>query len=180
MLLRWLVGYAGGTLAFQRQEHVQQAREIALGDDRHLAFRRIVHSAPLLFYHHPDPLLWRRILGAFRDLHRLTGGRDLTSLVAIFPEAYQIGRRDPDLTPQQRLLDACRQAGLQCLDLQTAFAAAGEGSFIDVQHPNARGFAAAGAAMAAALVGNDGQGSPSVTGEPPLLKDIQALGARRR
>lgn len=113
-------------------------------------------------------MLWQWIQNAFHDLRRFADQRDVATLVVIFPEAYQVTRAEPNLTPQHHLLDACRQASLRCLDLQPAFAAGGGDVFADVQHPNARGFAVAGAATAAALAANGAPTASPGAGEAPL------------
>jgi hypothetical protein len=72
-------------------------------------------------------------------------------LLAIFPESYQVGIAEPDLTPQRRLGALCDEVGVRCLDLQPAFAAVGGDLFADVSHPNAAGQAVAAVAIAGAL-----------------------------
>src|SRR5439155_12459588 len=96
---------------------------------------------------------WNRLRAAYADFARSAAEHQVRLLVAIFPESYQVGRPDPDLTPQRRLLEVCGEAGLRCLDLQPIFAAAGGDLFADTQHPNARGHAVAAEAIAAALLG---------------------------
>jgi hypothetical protein len=81
----------------------------------------------------------------------VTADASLSTVVAIFPEGWQVGRPDPDLTPQRRLLALCAESGLRCLDLQPRFAAAGGALFQDAQHPNARGLALAAEAIAEVL-----------------------------
>jgi len=114
--------------------------------------QRLVQEMHLGFYHAPVPAYWDRLRGAYADLGRIAERHRLSLLVAIFPERYQVGLAEPDLTPQQRLLGACREAGLRCLDLQPAFAAAGGELFADAQHPNARGHMVAAEAIAEALL----------------------------
>jgi hypothetical protein len=120
--------------------------------DRGIA--RLVEGIHLGFYHDPEPASWNRLRGAYRDFARLAAARRLPLIVAIFPESYQVGRSDPDLVPQRRLLEVCDEAGLRCLDLQPIFAAAGEDLFTDTQHPNARGHALAAQAIARTLLGS--------------------------
>jgi phospholipase/lecithinase/hemolysin len=72
-------------------------------------------------------------------------------LVVVLPEGYQIGVPDPDLTPQRALATTCRTEAISCFDMQPVFAAAGGRLFLDVQHPNARGHALIGRAVAEAL-----------------------------
>jgi len=150
-LLRWLVVYARGNLASQRA--------VRMANGPREAIDRLVEAEHLRFYHDPVPAYWNRLRAALAELSTLGERRGLTLLVAIFPEGYQVGRPAPDLTPQRRLLGACAEAHLRCLDLQPAFARAGGDLFRDVQHPNARGQAVAAAAIAAALsAGGDAGG----------------------
>jgi lysophospholipase L1-like esterase len=153
MLLRFVVGYATGQLGFQLLEKAERAHE---GEPPDRPFRvpvaeRDVETDRLRFYHDPVPAYWNRQRAAFAELAAIARGHDLTLLVAIFPEAYQVEKPAPDLTPQRRLLALCDDLAIRCLDLQPAFVAAGGELFHDVLHPNARGHAIAGAAIAAAL-----------------------------
>ena len=144
-LLRWLAGGLRGRLGDKL------VARLPPGDDPGLA--RLVEQIHLRFYHRPDPAEWERLRTAYREFGRLAGEHHLRLLVAIFPEGYQVGRPDPDLTPQRSLLELCAEVHLRCLDLQPTFAAAGGELFLDVQHPNARGHAVAAGAIATALLG---------------------------
>jgi lysophospholipase L1-like esterase len=154
-LLRWLVRWSRGELMVQRQ---------AVADARHEgppgmpppafnspAMVAAIRELRLAFYHDPVPAYWDRLRAAFAGFGRLASRQGVGLLVAIFPESYQVGTADPDLTPQRRLLDVCREADLPCLDLQPVFARAGGDLFVDVSHPNARGHELAAAAIADAL-----------------------------
>jgi lysophospholipase L1-like esterase len=149
-LLRWLAGALRGTLGYQLL--ARQPSGAATDDGHGLA--RLVEQTHLRFYHDPDPAEWERLRAAYADFGSLAAAHHLRLLVAIFPESYQVGRPDPDLTPQRRLLELCLEVHLRCLDLQPAFAAEGGELFIDVQHPNPRGLAVAAAAIAAMLLGS--------------------------
>jgi hypothetical protein len=150
-LLRWLTAYARGDLRFQ----------LDLGDAARTpeGQARLAQAMPVLeratetlhrrFYEQASGAQWEKLRAGFAALAERA--RTVPVLVAIFPESYQVGVADPDLTPQRRLLGLCRDVGLRCLDLRPAFAAAGEALFQDVQHPNARGHAVAAAAIAEAL-----------------------------
>lgn len=148
-LLRWLSAWHRGALFPQ----LTAAEPGAPGGlpTRIEGVEQLVREEHLRFYRMPTAPEWDRLRGAWSELARLAAARRLRILVAIFPEGYQVGVPAPDLVPQQRLLAACREAGLECLDLQPAFAAAGGALFLDVQHPNARGHAVAAEAIAAAL-----------------------------
>jgi hypothetical protein len=107
----------------------------------------------LAFYHEPVPWYWDRMIGALVDLARSTSRRGVRLLVVIFPESYQVGVPAPDDAPQRRIMAACAEHGISCLDLLPAFARIEGESFFDVSHPNARGHAAAALAIAQALRG---------------------------
>ncbi len=157
MLLRWLVGSLRGELFVQKSARTEHARDpgappVATPGDR-AALDQVAKNLHLRFYHAPEPARWNRLRAAFARLRDLAAGQRVPLLVAIFPEGYQVGVPEPDLTPQRLLLDVCHEVGLRCLDLQPAFAAAaGRGDlFQDAQHPNAAGHAVAAAAIAAAI-----------------------------
>jgi hypothetical protein len=149
-----LARYARGALPFQVLEDVASPPAGAEGERLALAAAAgaMVKRQRLAFYRDPAPAAWARVEGGLGALRRLADTHRIPVLVAVFPEAYQVTGADPDLTPQRRLLAACRQEALRCLDLQPAFAAAGGHLFDDVQHPSAGGQAVAGAAIAAALL----------------------------
>src|SRR4029453_18197836 len=156
-LLRWIARYARGELMTQIMARAEQSRPRDLPPG---AVPAVFHSPQveggvremhLAFYRDPGGPLWGRMRAALAGLARVTAAHRLRLLVVIFPELFQVATRDPDLTPQKRLLAACAEAGLRCLDLQPAFAAAGGDLFNDISHPNARGHAVAAKAIAAAL-----------------------------
>ncbi len=153
LLLRWLLAYSRGALPFQLEERRGQehwdAQRLERGGD---GLARIVERTHLRFYHDPEPAQWDRVRKAVAALGRIAAAGRVQVLVAIFPEQYQLSRANPDLTPQQRLLGLCQEEKLRCVDLWHEFAAAGETSYADVQHPNADGYALAGNAIAAALL----------------------------
>jgi lysophospholipase L1-like esterase len=146
VLLRWLVNWSRGEL--WHQVAARLAREPRPGTSD---LDRLVEATHLRFYREPAPAEWERLRGGFATLGRIARERQLPLLVAIFPESYQVRGATVDLTPQRRLLALCGEAGLRCLDLQPAFAAAAGELFLDAQHPNARGLAIAADAIAAAL-----------------------------
>jgi lysophospholipase L1-like esterase len=165
VLLRWVTAWARGRLWYQAMAHAEATRAAAppappANPALAARFEQLVRHLHLTFYRDPDPVYWERLRGAMARLHRLARERDLDLLVAIFPERYQVGVPDPDLTPQRRLLGLCEETGLRCLDLHPVFAAAGGELFADAQHPNARGHAVAAAAIAAALPGGGAGGAP--------------------
>jgi hypothetical protein len=103
------------------------------------------------FYAAPDAAAWARLESGLRALRDAAARAHSELVVAIFPESWQVGVPSPDLRPQRALLAACAGAGVRCIDLQPAFAAAGGELFQDAQHPNARGHDVAAVAIAAAL-----------------------------
>jgi len=162
MLLRWLLAYARGDLWYQVEARVDAMR--AGPDGGRLAgIDDVVRGMHERFYRSPTPANWDRLRAGLASLRRTADEHHEELLVAIFPESWQIGVPAPDLTPQARLLDACREARVRCLDLAPAFAAAGGALFLDAQHPNVRGHEVAADAIAAALLGR-GEESTRVGG----------------
>ncbi|TMB21279.1 MAG: hypothetical protein E6J71_08430 [Deltaproteobacteria bacterium] len=152
-LLRWIGGYLRGQLGSQLMARAPGFPPPVALTEAGRGVARLVEQMHLRFYHDPEPAYWNRLRAAYADFARSAAEHQVRLLVAIFPESYQVGRPDPDLTPQRRLLEICGEAGLRCLDLQPIFAAAGGDLFADTQHPNARGHAVAAEAIAAALLG---------------------------
>ena len=147
-LLRWLPGGLRGSLGYQLVARLPAGTTT---DEPGLA--RLVEQTHLGFYHRPDPAEWERLRAAYADFGRLAAAHHLRLLVAIFPESYQVGPPDPDLTPQRKLLELCAEVQLRCIDLQPIFATAGGELFSNAQHPNARGYAVAAGAIATVLLG---------------------------
>lgn len=156
-LLRWLREWGRGTLTSQLVQRAEAQRDGALppGDPgpgfRKPALVKPMADLHLAFYHAPIPWYWDRMIGAIADLARSTSRHGARLLVVIFPESYQVGVPAPDDEPQRRILAACAEHGVSCLDLLPAFARVEGESFFDVSHPNARGHAAAAMAIAEAL-----------------------------
>ena len=167
-LLRWLDQYRRGTLYFQLVERLDEKwRSRAQPDDdarptgpeavrlpgesRQSRFYGGVKNLHLTFYRDPDPARWDRLRTAWAGMKRLADRDGIALVVAIFPEGYQFGEPNPDLVPQQRLLDLCAELGIRCIDLHPAFMAAGGKLFLDPQHPNARGHSVAALTIALAI-----------------------------
>ena len=148
MLLRWLATWARGGLWQQKLEHSPDTPDA--GGTRE-ALDRLVATQHAAFYAKPDPVAWSRLETGLRELGKAAAAAHSELVVAIFPESWQMGPSSPDLRPQQALLAACAAAGVRCVDLYPAFAAAGGDLFLDAQHPNARGHDVAASAIAAAL-----------------------------
>ncbi len=161
LVLRWVVAYARGHTYTQLLERAgRQADAPDTERERMRGLDKWVATEHLRFYRNPDPVLMARLRTGLADLRRLCDGTGARLLVAVFPESYQVDSATPDLTPQQKLLAVCAEVGVQCLDLQPPFAAAGGDLFMDAQHPNARGHAVAATAIAAAILAErDGSGA---------------------
>jgi len=146
VLGRWLLGWTHGSLLYQiaRREHAPDEP-----GGRIAALEQAVERLHLDFYREPVPKYWDRMRHAFLALRRAAAGCRL--LVVIAPEAFQIEKPDPDLTPQRRVLALCRETGVDCLDVHPRFAAAGGALFLDTLHPNARGHEVMAGVIAAAL-----------------------------
>jgi lysophospholipase L1-like esterase len=148
LLLQWLARWARGTL--WQQVYAQPGGE-GMGADAADALAAAVARKHLAFYAAPAPRRWARLRRALVNLRDQCRRAGVPLLLAIFPESYQVGIAEPDLTPQRRLGALCDEVGVRCLDLQPAFAAVGGDLFADVSHPNAAGQAVAAVAIAGAL-----------------------------
>jgi lysophospholipase L1-like esterase len=107
------------------------------------------------FYRAPSEPAWTRTRDALARIRDLTSEHGVALEVVLFPESFQFDRNDPDRRPQRAWLSLCRELGLRCFDLWTAFATAerepARELFGDVQHPNAAGHAIAAQAVAERL-----------------------------
>ena len=160
-LLGWVVRWARGDLLMQlvaaqevRQGGPQQPRQ------RIPPVEENIRTLRLAFYRNPVPAYWQRLRDALATIQTLCETRGIRALVAIFPEAFQVETTDPDRTPQVQLLAACREAHIECLDLQPAFFRVGGDLFNDVSHPNAAGHALAAEAIARTLARPPGAQPP--------------------
>ena len=152
LLLRWLRTWWRGELLTQMLERASGEPKAATPPpDAAAALDRLVAMEHQRFYRDPTPALWERLRGGLTALRDAAAARGVWLVVAIFPESWQLAAETADATPQQRLLDACREAGVACIDLIPAFVAAGGDLFQDAQHPNARGFGVAADAIAEQL-----------------------------
>jgi lysophospholipase L1-like esterase len=160
VLLRWALEYRQGKLwhqFMQRAEDASARRDPERVARSSAAVDRWVQKQHLEFYSAPDPARLSAIRTALAELRALAAARGIRLLVAIFPEGFQVGVSNPDLTPQRVWQDACRATGVTCVDLHAAFAAEGGDLFQDTQHPNARGHVVASAIIAEALAGETAQ-----------------------
>jgi lysophospholipase L1-like esterase len=168
-LFRWGLDYRAGALGHQFLQRAET--EYARGDPEKMAragiaVDRTVEKEHLGFYAAPEPARLARIQRGLADMRSLAAQRRMPLLVAIFPEGFQVGVPEPDLTPQRVLSDLCRATGVTCLDLYAAFAAAGGELFQDTQHPNARGQIVASAAIAEALLRQASSTAGNTDGPP--------------
>src|SRR5207244_3435887 len=67
---------------------------------------------------------WQVMVDSLCGLGETARAAGLRLVVAILPDGDQVGVPEPDLLPQQKVLAVCADAGLECLDLYPAFAAA--------------------------------------------------------
>ena len=159
MLLRWLIAYWQGQLWYQQtawlETGAERARESGMLASRREQLDGLVRASHLAFYRYPRASLWNRVRGAYARFGHLAKMYGIRLIVVIFPEGYQMSGDPADQLPQGRLLAACREARIDCIDLLPAFLAAGGDLFCDTQHPNARGHAVAAARIAEAIEQRD-------------------------
>jgi hypothetical protein len=151
LLLRWLRAWWRGELLTQVLQKKGPEPAAPVVTDGMAALDRLVAMEHLRFYRAPAPALWSRLRSALEALRDQASARGMWLIVAIFPEAWQVGVAEPDGTPQARLGALCAELGVRCLDLAPAFRSTGGPLFQDAQHPNARGLALAADVVADAL-----------------------------
>lgn len=156
LLLRWLVATQGRVWIGQGPAPTVTP---APGDESPFnPFDRFVSVLRKKYYAEPTDERWPRMVGALRDLAALSRERGIRLVIAIVPDGDQIGVASPDLTPQRKLAEVCRTLGLDCIDLQPSFAAAGDAMagdamlYLDIMHPNAAGQRIMARAVAAHLL----------------------------
>lgn len=151
LLLRWLI-------ATQGRVWVGDEPPVATpgpGDTSRFApFDRYVSALRKQYYQEPSDERWPQMVDALRGIAELCRARGIRLVVAIVPDGDQIGVDEPDLTPQRKLAEVCRELALDCVDLQPTFAADSKGAnlFIDIMHPNAEGQRLMARAVAAHLL----------------------------
>lgn len=150
LLLRWLAALGWNT-AFGAPAPATPPADPASPFD---PLDRYVSALRKQFYQKPDQPRWTVLVESLRGMADRARAHGFRLLVVIVPDGDQIGVAAPDLNPQRRLLEVCRVAGLDCLDLQPDFAAAKDDGplFLDIMHPNATGQALMAEAVADELV----------------------------
>jgi lysophospholipase L1-like esterase len=137
LVLRWLVITRGrflGTPAANTGNHVRQPGEPFIDLDRYVSALR------KQYYAKPNDERWQTMADSLHGLGALAREHGLRLVIAIIPDGDQFGDPPPSLVPQQKVLAICRDAGLDCIDLYPAFAAAGGSDlYQDIMHPNAAG-----------------------------------------
>lgn len=109
------------------------------GDDGLRDLDRYVSGLRKRYYRYPDDGRWQTLVQSLYGFSAAARRHGFRLVVAILPDGDQFGP-EPDLLPQEKVLAVCAAAGLDCLDLRPAFAAAGgERLFLDISHPNAEG-----------------------------------------
>ena len=137
LLLRWLIVTRGQAVGSPAATPADAPEPGASAFD---PFDRYVSNLRKQYYREPVDERWQVMVDALRGIAELCRERGIRLLVAIVPDGDQIGVDAPDLTPQRKLGEVCRELALDCLDLQPAFAAARrEPLFLDIMHPNADG-----------------------------------------
>ena len=103
-------------------------------------FDRLVSALRKQYYAQPNDQRWQTMVDSLHELGVVARENHLRLVIAIIPDGDQFGDQASSLVPQQKLLAICRDAGLDCIDLHPAFAAAGGSSlYLDIMHPNAAG-----------------------------------------
>jgi GDSL-like Lipase/Acylhydrolase family len=131
-VLRWLVITRGRFLG--AASHPRQPGEPFVDLDRYVSALR------KQYYAKPNDERWQTMVDSLHGLGAVAREHHLRLVIAIIPDGDQFGDPPPALVPQQKVLAICRDAGLDCIDLYPAFAAAGGSDlFLNIMHPNAAG-----------------------------------------
>lgn len=160
VLLRWLYKIGAQQLTAPAEEAPTEkpASESEAGDgggQDFLKFDRFVSILRKRYYAEPNDERWPEMIASLRGLRDEARDLGVPLLVAILPDGDQIGVVMPDLVPQERLAEICRDEGLDCIDLRPAFEKRShEGPlFLDIMHPNAKGHGIVAGEIAPRLAG---------------------------
>jgi len=136
--LRWLVLTHG---RFLGADPTTTASFTPGPGDRFAAFDRGISAYRKRYYARPTDARWPVLVDSLHGLAEVARANRLRLIVAIIPDGDQFeGGAAPPLVPQTKLLAICADAGLDCVDLWSAFAAAGGATlYFDIMHPNADG-----------------------------------------
>jgi hypothetical protein len=138
LALRWLVLTRGHFLG---ADPATPATFVPTPGERFVAFDRAISAYRKRYYTHPSDGRWQVLVDSLHGLAAVARANRLRLVVAIIPDGDQFeGGAAPPFVPQTKLLAICADAGLDCIDLWSAFAAAGGAElYFDIMHPNAAG-----------------------------------------
>lgn len=145
VLLRWLAKIGAQRLSSPggNEANGDGARETSdpPQGQSFLKFDRFVSLLRKQYYAKPGDERWPQMVQALQGLREEAAALGAPLLIALLPDGDQVGVSTPDLVPQERLAEICRNEELDCLDLRPAFERqSGDGPlFLDIMHPNARG-----------------------------------------
>jgi len=150
-LLRWLVATRGRPWG----DPQVPAAFVPRPGERFSDLDRYISALRKRYYAHPGDDRWQVMVDSLRGLGETVRAAGLRLVVAILPDGDQVGVPAPDLLPQRKVLGVCAEAGIECLDLYPAFAAAANDGelFLDIMHPNGAGQRLVARALAERLVG---------------------------
>jgi len=138
LALRWLVITRGHFLG---ADPTTPASFTPVPGDRFAAFDRAISAYRKRYYAQPTDGRWQVLVDSLHGLADVARANGLRLVVAIIPDGDQFeGGAAPPFVPQTKLLGICADAGLDCVDLWSAFAAAGGATlYFDIMHPNGEG-----------------------------------------
>jgi len=144
VLLRWLGKLGAHTLTTPSDTSSaegEDSSEPAAGGQRFDKFDRYVSLLRKQYYAKPSDGRWEDMVDALRGMRDDAAEHGVPLWIVIVPDGDQVGVDEPDLVPQERLAQICRDEDLRCIDLLPSFQLH-EGDtplFIDIMHPNAIG-----------------------------------------
>jgi lysophospholipase L1-like esterase len=151
LALRWLVITRG---RFLGADPTTPATFTPTPGERFLAFDRAVSAYRKQYYARPTDGRWQVLVDSLYGLADTARANHLRLVVALIPDGDQFDDTAPPFVPQTKLLAICADAGLECLDLWSAFAAVGGADlYFDIMHPNGPGQRVVAHALADQLLG---------------------------
>jgi lysophospholipase L1-like esterase len=137
LVLRWLLITRGRFLGADAATTPNAVRKPG---DPFVDLDRYVSAERKNYYAKPNDGRWQTMVDSLHALGAVAREHHLPLVIAIIPDGDQFGDPPPALVPQEKVLAICRDAGLDCIDLYPAFAAAGGSDlYLDIMHPNAAG-----------------------------------------